>query len=138
MNASPLERCLDLAHAHARISFVLDDELGTQHGLSFADFCLLHELDRADLGHLSAAALAAPLGASLSGLTRRLLPLEKTGLVQRQHDAAGRRIIAIRPAGRAIVREAAQTAERVCASALPARAAVPLAAPARSGPAAAT
>lgn len=117
MSPSPLGRCLDLAQRHARISFVLDDELGTQHGLSFADFCLLHELARADGGRLTTPALAAPLGASLSSLTRRLLPLEKTGLLQRQQDDAGQRIIAIRPAGRAIVREATQTAERVCASA---------------------
>lgn len=118
MTLSPLGHCLDLAQVHARISFVLDDELGTQHGISFADFCLLHELARGDDDRMLASDLAVPLGASLSSLTRRLLPLEKTGLLQRQHDGAGRRVIAIRPAGRAVVREAAQTAERVCATAL--------------------
>jgi len=59
------------------------------------------------------------LGLRLSAVLRVLLPLEKTGLVQREPSAdGGPRCIAIRPAGRRVLQEALVTAEQVCKQAI--------------------
>jgi DNA-binding MarR family transcriptional regulator len=50
-----------------------------------------------------------------SHLLLRLLPLEKTGLVERAEDAEGKRRVMLRPQGRRRLREARDTAATVCA-----------------------
>ena len=50
-----------------------------------------------------------------SHLLLRLLPLEKTGLVERAEDAEGKRRVTLRPQGRRRLREARDTAATVCA-----------------------
>lgn len=111
MNA--LAFCLQLAGARARLAGKLDDELGTFHGLGFDDFVLLHELAAAEHGRLPAAALARALGLLRSALVRRLPPLEKTGLIERE---AGQ--VVLRPAGLRLLRQANESAEAVCHDAL--------------------
>ena len=49
---------------------------------------------------------------------RRVLPLEKVGLVERQLDAAGERALVLRPAGRQLCAEARDTAAALCAQRL--------------------
>ncbi len=41
MGKDALQACVDRHLEHAAMVFVLDDELGTHHGLSWADFVLL-------------------------------------------------------------------------------------------------
>lgn len=113
MSAQALDLCLGISLAHARLQRVLDDALGTWHGIGHADFILLHTLARAEGGRLPTAALVGPLGVPVSAVVRRLIPLEKTGHILR---AAGH--VTLRPAGRAVLGEASTTAGALCADAL--------------------
>jgi DNA-binding MarR family transcriptional regulator len=109
-----LQAQVDRHLAHAALVFVLDDELGTHHGLSWADFVLLTVLDGAG-GTAPATALARTLGTRASHLLLRLLPLEKTGLVERAADGDGKRSVTLRPQGRRLLHEARETAANACA-----------------------
>ncbi|MFC5499290.1 hypothetical protein ACFPOE_17220 [Caenimonas terrae] len=47
-------------------------------------------------------------------LLLRLLPLEKTGLLERAADGDGKRRVTLRPPGRRLLREARDTAASAC------------------------
>lgn len=123
-----LDFCMQLQHAQARLQWLLDDALGTQHGLSLADFTLLQALARAERpgAGLAPAELVGLLGVPASAVLRRLVPLEKIGLVARAAVTAPTpRQMALRPAGLRLLREAEATAAQVCGqmlAGLPARA----------------
>jgi DNA-binding MarR family transcriptional regulator len=108
-----LDFCLRLSRAHASLQRMLDDALGTLHGMGHADFIVLDALARAQGQRLPVAALGAPLGVVPSAVVRRLLPLEKTGHIAREEGA-----VVLRAAGRAAVNEARVTADAICAEAL--------------------
>ena len=86
MSEEALQACMDRHLEHAALVFVLDEELGTHHGLSWADFVLLTLLDAAG-GAAPATELARTLCTPASHLLLRLLPLEKTGLVSARQMA---------------------------------------------------
>ncbi|UTY60222.1 MarR family winged helix-turn-helix transcriptional regulator [Massilia sp. erpn] len=111
-----LEFCLRLARAQALVVRRLDTVLGAHHGLSFGDFVLLHHLSKAPGGRLRRVDLAEKLGLTASGVTRTLLPLEKTGYVARQADARDARVsyAAITPAGHEIFDNALFTSKETC------------------------
>ena len=109
-----LQACMDRHLAHAAMVYGLDDELGTHHGLSWADFVLLTALDAASEG-TPAKELARTLCTPASHLLLRLLPLEKTGLVERAADGDGKRRVTLRPQGRRLLHEARDTAANACA-----------------------
>jgi DNA-binding MarR family transcriptional regulator len=115
MSEEALRACVDRHLEHAALVFVLDDELGTHHGLSWADFVLLTVLDAAG-GAAPATALARTLRTRPSHLLLRLLPLEKTGLVERAADRDGKRRVTLRSQGRQLLHEARETAAIACAS----------------------
>lgn len=117
-NTDAIDFCMRVSLAHGSLSLKLDDELGTYHGLSLADFILLRLLLQADGGRLPVAALVRPLGRQASGVMRELMRLEKMGFVQRERGAAGVHEVLLRPGGRRVVGEALVTAEQVCAAAL--------------------
>jgi MarR family transcriptional regulator, organic hydroperoxide resistance regulator len=112
---SALQDFLALHLAQAAVRARLDEELGTQHGLAWADFALLAVLEGG--GAFATGELARRMGLTGSALVLQLLPLEKVGLVERQRDAAGTRRVLLRPHGARLLREARETAETVCASA---------------------
>lgn len=114
MSAEALQACVDRHLAHAALVFMLDDELGTHHGLSWADFVLLTTLDAAG-GAAPAMELARTLCMPASHFLLRLLPLEKTGLVERAADGDGKRCVSLRPQGRRLLLEARDTAADACA-----------------------
>lgn len=114
MSEAALQACMDRHLEHAAFVFMLDNELGTHHGLSWADFVLLTMLDAAG-GAAPAMALAHTLHMPASHLLLRLLPLEKTGLVERAADGDGKRRVTLRPQGRRLLREARDTAANACA-----------------------
>lgn len=118
MKADALRHCLLLQRAQASLQRKLDDELGTQHGLSFADFGLLTLLAEAGAEGLRAADLTRPMGVQASTLLRQVIALEKTGWLERVRDAAGTRRIALRGPGRQLVAEARITAAALCTAAL--------------------
>lgn len=107
MSATALDTCRRLLQAHARLQRKLDDELGTLHGLSLADFQLLDAL--AAQGPMTAAQLGAPLGVQRSSVVRQVIALEKTGLVERTVAADGARLVGLRASGRRLLHEAAET-----------------------------
>jgi DNA-binding MarR family transcriptional regulator len=82
--------------------------------LSWADFVLLTVLD-AGGGAAPVKALARTLCLPASHLLLRLLPLEKTGLVERAADGDGKRCVTLRPQGRRLLQEARATAADACA-----------------------
>lgn len=118
LSNSPLDLCLQTSFAHAQIQLALDEELAWAHGLSYQDLVLLTRIARGPLGRLSVDELARSLGLSMTALLRLLLPLEKTGHVQR--DSAPllgeKRYVSLRPAGITQLRNATVTAEATCAT----------------------
>ena len=115
MSDNALQACMDRHLAQAAAALRLDDELGTHHGLSWADFVLLAVLDAAG-GAAPATALAGLLHMRASHLLLRLLPLEKTGLVERAAEGDGKRRVKLRPQGRRLLNEARDTAAQACPS----------------------
>ena len=113
MSEANLQACVDRHLEHAARVFVLDDELGTRHGLSWADFVLLTVLDAAG-GAAPAMELARNLRTPASRLVARLLPLEKTGLGERVADGGGKRRVTLRPQGRRLLNEARGKAANAC------------------------
>ncbi|MGV3572475.1 MAG: AsnC family transcriptional regulator [Ramlibacter sp.] len=112
MNLAALDACLARERRRAAAAFVLDEELGTHHGLSWEDYVLLDAL-QAVPGGLPLPQLAARLGVRSSRLLLRIRPMEKLGLVARG-PAAGRPV-ALCPGGRRLLHEARETAAAVCA-----------------------
>lgn len=112
-----LDLCLALHRAHASLQLKLDDELGTYYGISFSDFVLLNLLAQAENGRVSIPELARPLGQPQSAVLRNLIVLEKIGLVLRD-SARGDRQAVLRPAGRALVNAAHETAVSICTEAV--------------------
>lgn len=117
MKNTNLDFCLALHRAHASLQLKLDDELGTYHGINFNDFALLNLLAQADGGRVSIPELVRPLGLRQSAVLRQLIVLEKIGLVVRE-GANGDRQAVLRPAGRALVNAARQTADSICTEAV--------------------
>ena len=99
--------------AHAALVVVLDDELGTRHGLSWADFVMLAMLEAAG-GGVPRTELARTLRTPASRLIQQLLPLKNIGLVERSADGGGARVIRLRPPGRRRLHEARETTAVAC------------------------
>jgi predicted transcriptional regulator len=112
-----LDFCLALHRAHASLQLKLDDALGLYHGISFNDFALLNLLAQADGGRVSIPELVRPLGQPQSAVLRKVILLEKIGLVVRE-GANGDRQAVLRPAGRALVHAARETADGICTEAV--------------------
>lgn len=114
--AAALDFCLRLARVQATVVRRLDAVLGGHHGLSFSDFMLLHHLSKAPGGRLRRVDLAERQGLTASGVTRTLLPMEKTGLVARMADERDARVgfAAITPAGHNLLDNALLTARETC------------------------
>ena len=108
-----LQACMDRHLKHAAMVCRLDDELGTHHGLSLADFVLLTALDAASEA-TPAKELARALCMPASQLLLQLLPLEKIGLLERAADSNGKRRVKLRPQGRRLLHEARDTAQNAC------------------------
>jgi hypothetical protein len=60
------------------------------------------------------AQLARSLHTPVSQLVLRLLPLEKTGLLERKAYGEGQRRVTLRAPGRRLLREARETAANAC------------------------
>ncbi|HZY18015.1 MAG TPA: helix-turn-helix domain-containing protein [Ramlibacter sp.] len=118
MSRAALVACLALDRAHASVQRKLDEGLGTLHGLAWRDFALLSTLAAAPQERLPLAALVEPVGLPLSGVVRRLAPLEKLGWLAREGRGDTPRTVVLRPGGRRLLQEAGETAADLCAGAL--------------------
>ncbi|MGK5028173.1 MarR family winged helix-turn-helix transcriptional regulator [Janthinobacterium sp. MDT1-19] len=113
--ASALDFCLRLARAQALLVRRFDSALGNLHGLSFSDYQLLYQLQRAPGARLRRIDLAERLALTASGVTRSLMPLEKIGLVARQADVRDARVgyAVLTAAGQELLGHANATAHAV-------------------------
>ena len=68
------------------------DQQLSVHGISFSEFCILHQLYQAPQQRLSRTALAGAVGLSASGVTRLLQPMEKIQLVEKEQHARDARM----------------------------------------------
>jgi DNA-binding IclR family transcriptional regulator len=112
-----LDFCLALHRANASLQLKLDDELGLYHGVGFNDFVLLNLLEQAEGGRIEIPKLVRPLGQPQSSVLRQLILLEKIGLVVREGSNGNRQAV-LRPAGRALVNAARETADSICTEAV--------------------
>jgi DNA-binding MarR family transcriptional regulator len=92
------------------------------HGLGFNDFLLLYLLHQAPGSRLRRIDLAEKTGLTASGVTRMLLPLEKTGLVTRETSPRDARVgyAVLTETGRQVFEDARETANAVARELLPA------------------
>lgn len=92
------------------------------HGISFNDFVILHLLKQAPGEKLRRTDLAEKTGLTISGITRMLLPMEKTGLVARESSERDARVsyAVLTAAGRRVYEEARTTANAIAKEMIPA------------------
>jgi DNA-binding MarR family transcriptional regulator len=114
MNNPSASDWLRFHRAYVKLRLQLDEELGLHHGIDADGFALLHALADADAGTMRLDQLAADLGAARSTMLRRLQPLEKIGLVTFKGGVA-ERCVALRAAGRRLIKSAHETVGDVCA-----------------------
>ena len=112
MSAQALPLGAAMWRAQAALQQRLDERLGEWHGLSFGDYQMLQALDSEPNG-LSLSALASRLLQAPASTLRQLLPLEKTGLLER---SAGQ--VRLRSAGRQLLAEARLSTQDIYAKAL--------------------
>ena len=81
------------------------------HGISFTEFCILHQLFLSPQQRLSRIELASAVGLSASGITRLLQPLEKIQLVEKEQNARDARVslVKLSDSGQRIYQDASQT-----------------------------
>ncbi|MEJ7931745.1 AsnC family transcriptional regulator [Ramlibacter sp. AN1015] len=113
MSAAALQAFLERHRAQAALTLQLDEELGTRHGMDWADFLLLDCIDTAG-GTLPMGLLARRCGRRPSQLLRQVLPLEKLGWIARTTGSDGARAVALRASARRLLNEARETAAVVC------------------------
>jgi len=85
------------------------------HGLSLTDFMILHILSQASGNRLRRIDLAESTGLTASGITRIISPMEKMGLVVKEHNDRDARVsyVKLTAAGDRIFKEATVTAEHI-------------------------
>jgi DNA-binding MarR family transcriptional regulator len=88
-----------------------DAELGSVHGLGLSDFAALHHLAEAPGTRLRRIDLARRLALTPSGVTRLLDPLERRGIVAREHDGHDARATyaVLTRSGKTLVKDATAT-----------------------------
>lgn len=101
---------LDLAKIQSVLSRRFDNGLG---GLGFNEFIILYQLSQSPDEQIRRIDLAEKIGLTASGVTRILLPMEKTGLVNSgsvEKDARVRNVI-LAPGGKRRLEETLERAE---------------------------
>ncbi|MGJ1329203.1 MULTISPECIES: MarR family winged helix-turn-helix transcriptional regulator [Sphingobacterium] len=85
------------------------------HGLSLTDFLILHILSQVPGNRLRRIDLAESTGLTASGITRIISPMEKMGLVVKEHNDRDARVsyVKLTAAGDRILKEATVTAEHI-------------------------
>jgi DNA-binding MarR family transcriptional regulator len=91
------------------------------HGIGFTDFVILYLLSQAAGGRMRRIDLAEKVGITASGVTRILLPMEKTGLVTREAAERDARVsfVVLTEGGRRIFEEAKVTANQLAKEIVP-------------------
>ena len=89
----------------------MDASLGAIHGIGFAEYMALHQLNAAPQSMIRRIDLANQLHRSASGITKMLNPMEKIGLVSRETNPRDARVSLVRltQAGRQTHQQATNT-----------------------------
>jgi DNA-binding MarR family transcriptional regulator len=100
-----------------RANAFLEERLASAHGLSLREVLLLLYVQHAEGSRLSRVDLAKRLHVSASTVTRMAQPLEKMGVVGRESAARDARLtyVVLTKAGRALLKDAQETLERISA-----------------------
>jgi DNA-binding MarR family transcriptional regulator len=106
---------LGLCRSQAALRRRVEAPLSAAHGIGFTDFMIMSELSTVQGGRLRSIDLAQRLMLSPSGITRAVLPLQESGLVERvAHERDARAgYIALTSAGRERVAQAMPTVDRI-------------------------
>lgn len=118
--ASPsLNLFLQLAKVQSALSRRFETGL---RGLGYSEFMILYYLSQAHEGKLKRIDLANKLGLTASGITRLLLPMEKTGVIKRESHAQDARIsyVMLEPIGKSVLSESLEGAEYITEEIIPA------------------
>jgi DNA-binding MarR family transcriptional regulator len=112
MISEEIALAMGLGRAEAMLRRRMD---GLGAGIGYRDFLLLHELYTVQGERLRLSDLAKRLMLTPSGVTRALLPLEKTGLVERVKNERDARssYVGLTRAGHEKIAEAIPAAERI-------------------------
>ncbi len=108
--SSSLLFILNLAKVQSLLTRRFDGGLG---GVSFSEFMILYQLSCAPDQKMRRIDLAGKVGLTASGITRLLLPMEKTGLVSKEVNSADARVsfVMIAPGGKRRLEESIERAE---------------------------
>ena len=82
---------MDLSTLQSKILKRVDSQLSI-HGISFTEFMVMYSLSNAPDNTMRRIELAESIGLSASGVTRLLLPMEKTRLVQKEVNPRDARV----------------------------------------------
>jgi len=118
---SALKTLMNLAKVQAVISRRFDRL--NMHGIGFSDFMILYLLQQSADGKMRRIDLADKIGLTASGVTRMLLPMEKTGLVTREANERDARVsyVVLTPQGRQLFEDAEKTANALALEIIPAK-----------------
>ncbi len=107
-----LKTVLNLAKVQTILSRRFDSGLG---GVGFNEFIILYHLSQSPDGKMRRIDLAEKIGLTASGVTRLLLPMEKTGLIKRGEAERDARVsyVLIAPGGQRRLTEATERAEEI-------------------------
>jgi DNA-binding MarR family transcriptional regulator len=91
------------------------------HGIGFNDFLILYLLQQAPGEKLRRIDLADKIGLTASGITRMLLPMEKTGLIAREANERDARVsyVVLTTTGRQLYEDARETANAIAKEIIP-------------------
>jgi len=85
------ELIIKLSNIHNHLLKRVDNQLSV-HGLSFTEFLVMYNLISSPNMMMRRIELAESIGLSASGITRLLLPMEKTGLVTKEVNPRDARV----------------------------------------------
>jgi DNA-binding MarR family transcriptional regulator len=88
------------------------------NGLGFKDLAVLYAISQAHEGKIRRTDLAQAVGLTASGVTRLLIPLEKTGFIKREANKFDARVsyTSLTKAGKELFEDAIKWAEMKCNS----------------------
>ncbi len=89
----------------------IDANLGALHGIGFTEYIVLLQLNNAPKQMLRRIDLSEAIGRTASGVTRRLLPMEKIGLIEKASAPRDARVslVKITASGQQLLQDATVT-----------------------------
>ena len=108
---------MDLSALQSKILKRIESQLSV-HGISFTEFLVMYQLNRAPNNTMRRIELAENIGLSASGVTRLLVPTEKRKMVQRQINTRDARVslVQLSDMGRQLFEDALTTYEHATAA----------------------